>query len=141
MKTSIEDIYNQLEIQTTWNVYNFEKDKEVSVTNEYSTITGLLIEKPTIFSKRFKEPKVGYFMVPIKFSGNAKDDVLSYNSYETQDSDSKLMKITMNFENKYVEISNTDGNIIERISFKSEILDQSLISFHKNPIEEKGYIC
>ena len=121
MTESIGDIYKQPEIRTTWNVYNFERDKEVTVTDEYSTITGLLIEKPTIFSKRFKEPKVGDFMMPIKFSGRANEDVLSYNTYETYDSDSKLMKLTISFENKYVEISDSDGNIIERISFKNEI--------------------
>ena len=65
------------------NVGNFEKDDEVNLRDPRSTITGFIDKKPTLFSKRFKELKVGDFLVPIKFFCRGKNDVLLCNSYES----------------------------------------------------------
>ena len=73
-------------------------------------------------------------MVSIKFNGAVQKEMLDYEFYETIDGKERLLRI--DFKWKQVEIRDKDGKAIREIKFGNDILDGSIISFHKDPSRE-----
>ena len=78
--------------------------------------------------------------MPIKFEGSYKKDSLEYEYYENKANehigDEYLMAIKIDFETKFAEIRDKNNNSIEKIYFNQEIMENSIISFQKDPSEK-----
>ena len=78
MEPTIQDIAKEHSIETTCDVSHELKDHHVKLSDDETSITGLIKDPPDIDSLKFKEPSDGAFMVSVKYNSSVKEDEIAY---------------------------------------------------------------